>query len=106
MALAQFDEAGRALRRGLELQPELALLPLGLAEQYSHPSEFDAQVSRLAAVAKAKPLGADAALLLGFMEYQRGRHDAAHEQLARLARGARRDLLVRDLLEATRPVRR
>lgn len=102
LALGQHDAAGKALRRGLELQPELALMPLKLAKHYAAPTELDAHVARLDAAVQAGEAGRDGVFLLGFLQYQRGRMEAAQQCFTRIADGKRRDLLVRTLIDVTR----
>ncbi len=106
MALGHDAEAAQALRRALELQPKLVPMQLNLADNYISPEEFARHVDALAErlVGRADVDGAEH-FLLGFMEFQRGRYDAAHAALAKAAPHFSRDDRLKMLLSLTKPAR-
>jgi len=104
MALGHDEDAAKALRRALQLQPKLIPLQLGLEEFYPQEKDFADQVDGLARRLSEKPAAsADEYLLLGFMEFQRGRIDQAYAAFKRAAQGSPRDRLIHAYLDLTKP---
>ena len=61
---------------GLDLQPKLVPIRLGLDQYYPRANELDGHIAALQARINSKPaVPADQYVLLGFMEFQRGRDD-------------------------------
>jgi tetratricopeptide (TPR) repeat protein len=104
VALGHDDDAAKALRRALDLQPALVPMSLGLEQQYPHEEDFTVQVDALAQRVAGKP-DASAAdyFLLGFMEFQTGWFDEAYAAFCRAARERPKDALLRTYLDITRP---
>lgn len=103
MAMGHYDEAAAALRRALQLQPNLKFIPLDLGKYYSDPDDFDQQVERLCAYVKAHPVTADVYFLLGYMEFQREDFAQANAAFQIALRGAPNDALVREYVKLTKP---
>lgn len=97
LALGQYSQAGRTLRRAYQLQPKLVYVDLRLDDSLPSGDEFARHVDRLAA---ASDRDADASFLLGAMEFQRGRYDAAWRAFRKVRP---RDDATRAFLEITRP---
>lgn len=104
LALGHDVEGGAALRRALQLQPKLVPMRLDLSQYYPTPREFveqvDALAARLESAEKSRP---EAWFLLGFMQFQRGKMDAAHEAFQRVAESWPADDRVRKYLSLTKP---
>ncbi|TWT40897.1 Anaphase-promoting complex, cyclosome, subunit 3 [Phycisphaerae bacterium RAS1] len=105
LALGHYDEAGRALRRALQLQPKLLYVPLNLSETYPQPDVFDRHVDGLRDWTAVNEASADVMLLLAYMEMQRGDYAAAHAASRRVAREHPKDELARTVSSLTRPAR-
>lgn len=105
VAVGHDAEAAAALRAALELQPRLAPARLDLEDYYPEADDLARHTAalerRLAARPDASP---DEHLLLGFLEAQLGRLDAAHAALRRARRGPARDDVLDTLLSVTKPV--
>lgn len=106
LALRHYRDAGATLRRALELQPELALYPLGLERVYGDPSAFDAHVAALTSHVSSGRPGVDELYLLGFMEFQRGNDAAAHAALVRVVRALPRDQAAAQMRDLSQPAGR
>lgn len=107
MALGHDDEAAKALRRGLELQPRLAPINLDLQSVYPDPADFADEVDALAArLAARDDTTAEEQFLLGFMRFQQGRTDEAYTAFRLAARGLPKDDRVKTFLQLTRPAAR
>ncbi len=103
MALGHYDDAAQALRRALQLQPNLKFVPLDLGRYYSDPDEFEHHVNQLVLWVKQRPASADVYFLLGYMEFQREDFGQAYTAFQIALRGAPNDSLVRDYLKLTKP---
>lgn len=99
MGLGQYAEAGKALRRAYELQPKLVYVDLRLASNLPDERDFARQVEALAGWVGENG-DADAAFLLGAMEFQRGNYEAAWRAFRRVRP---RDDATRAFMEVTRP---
>jgi tetratricopeptide (TPR) repeat protein len=104
VALGHDAEAGKVLRRALELQPKLVPTLLDLGQYYPHPEDFAIQVDALAqrVAGRAGP-APDELLMLGFMTFQAGWFDDAHAAFRRAAAARPKDTLVRTYLDLTKP---
>lgn len=103
MANGHYQEAAAALRRALQLQPKLAYLDLDLEDGYPRNDEFDRQIDALSNhVRNGESM--DASFLLGFMEFQRGRYDAAHTAFRKAAKLGCKDDALKAFLSITKPV--
>lgn len=103
MAQGHYDEAGKVLRRALQLQPKLIYAQLHLETYYADAREMDKHVDKLAAHVKKNPASANTYFLLGYVEYQRDDFDAAHVAFRRVAKVLPKDDLTRAGLKITRP---
>jgi tetratricopeptide (TPR) repeat protein len=103
MAQGHYTEAGKVLRRALQLQPKLLYVTLKLAAYYGDAHEFDKHVDALAEHLKTQRAGADAWFLLGYMEFQRGNLDQAYAAFREVARFIPKDSLTTKYLKITRP---
>ncbi|MBW7907210.1 MAG: tetratricopeptide repeat protein [Phycisphaerae bacterium] len=102
LALGHYDQAGKTLRRAMQLQPKLVYADLH-PERYFPTGAFEQAADRLVASVGDQSAAADVVFLLGFVEFQRGNFGAAHRAFRRLAAAQRRDDLVDTYLEVTRP---
>ncbi len=104
VALGHDAEAGKVLRRALELQPKLVPTLLDLGQYYPHSEDFAIQVDALAerVAGRASP-APDEYLLLGFMTFQAGWFDDAYAAFRRAAAARPKDTLVRTYLDLTKP---
>lgn len=105
IALGHYAEAGREIRRALELQPKLVYIPLQLETQYADTAAFAEHAEQLAAYVAKNAGDADAHYALGFVEFQRGRLDAAYKAFRAIGRDQRDDQ-IRAFLKVTRPARK
>jgi tetratricopeptide (TPR) repeat protein len=103
MALGHYAEAGKALRRALELQPKLVYVPLELGQYYGQESALDEHVDAVAKAAGQGDQPADVHFLLGFMEFQRGRYAPAYNAFRAASRGNAKDSLTAAYLKITKP---
>jgi len=104
VAVGHDAEAGAMLRAALELQPKLAAMELDLPTYFPSPTEYDAAVDALAARLMARAAVApEEHLLLGFLEFQRGRLDAAHAAFQRAAPDMPRSEALQICLSVTKP---
>lgn len=104
LALGHDADAAKALRRALQLQPKLVPKRLNLAQYYPRPDELDAHVDALSRrIAAKRTAAADEYLLLGFMEFQRGRTDEAYAAFRYAVRGRKADSIVETYLKLTKP---
>lgn len=104
LAQGHYEEAAKTLRRALQLQPKLVYVDLRLASYYPDGTAFDRQADALAAAVEQKKCAdGNVQFLLGFVEFQRGRFDAAHGAFRRAARALPKDSLTKSFLEITKP---
>jgi tetratricopeptide (TPR) repeat protein len=94
LAAGEYAEAARHIRRGIELQPQIAGLPLNLRHEYGIPADFDAQVADLAAEAQAQQTSAELWWLLGYEQFFSGDRAAARASFRRAYSLNPRDPLV------------
>lgn len=106
MALGHYDEAAAALRRALQLQPNLKFIPLNLGKYYSDPEDFDLHVQRLYEYVRGHAVTADVYFLLGYMQFQREDFAQANAAFQIALRGAPNDALVREYVKLTKPAAR
>jgi tetratricopeptide (TPR) repeat protein len=105
LAQGHYDEAGKLLRRALQLQPRLVYADLHLARYLPDAQAFDEQVERLLAHATSNPLSSDARFLMGYLEFQRGNFAAAYRAFGAVARCLPQDALTQRYLDITKPAR-
>lgn len=110
LAQGQYVEAGTALKRALQLQPQLVYHDLKLDDYYPAVGTLSALRGTLAKWMSANERwcrtdarGADVNFLRGFVEYQLGNHAAATAALHAAARAPMKDDVVRALLEICQP---
>ncbi|MCG3127488.1 MAG: hypothetical protein CHACPFDD_02348 [Phycisphaerae bacterium] len=102
LAQGHYDDAGRVLRRALQLQDRLIYMNLNLTEYYPSADALETHVAGLTRSVAERPT-ADACFLLGFMEFQRDRFDAAHAAFVAAQKRGARDLATSAFLRITRP---
>ncbi|MBU0641529.1 MAG: tetratricopeptide repeat protein [Planctomycetes bacterium] len=103
LARGHYEEAGKVLRRALQLQPKLVYVPLHLQACYPDATTFDAHVDALAAHLQQNRASVDAYFLLGFLEFQRGNYDESYAAFRRVARVWPEDDLTQAYLKVTKP---
>lgn len=103
LALGHYDEAGKLVRRALQLQPALRYADLQLDRYYPSDGSLESFTSRLRTHAAGRGAAPEALFLLGYCEFQLGRYEAAHAALRRAGREFRDDPATEALLEITRP---
>lgn len=105
VAVGHDPEAGAVLRRGLQLQPRLVTMRLDLEQYYARPADLAAHAEALAnRLTRRRYADADEFLLLGFLEFQRGRLDEAHLAFRNAAQLRPHDDVTRKFLDVTKPV--
>ncbi len=103
LALGHYDEAGKVLRRALQLQPKLVYADLHLERYYPTEATLDALAERLSRQVRQGGATAETLFLHGYLEFQRGRFDTAHAAFRRVSELLPKDLLTRTYLGITRP---
>ncbi len=103
LAVGHFPEAGAALYRALQLQPELVYHEWALNDYYPQPPDLERFLSQLRARLAASNASIDEWFLLGAMEMQLGNGDAAHAAFRRVDYWLPQNDLVRAYLEISRP---
>ncbi|MBL8877537.1 MAG: hypothetical protein JNG88_00330 [Phycisphaerales bacterium] len=106
LSIGHVEAAAVSLRRALELQPKLAYIDLKLADSFSSPEEWDACIDSVTAENLKPAAQRDVRFMIGFLEFQRGQYDAAHEAFVSAAALGQRDDLTKKYLALTRPARR
>ena len=103
LARGHYREAGLALRRALQLQPKLVYADLHLDEYYQDADQLDRYTDALDEWVQEHAAHAEVHFLLGFLEFQRGKFEAAHVAFERVQRVLPNDDLTRSYLEITKP---
>ena len=103
LARRQYREAGLAVRRGLQLQPKLVYADLHLDRYYEEEGELDRYAAALDTWIRESGAPPEVHFLLGYLEFQRGRFDAAHVAFKRVSNSLPDDRLTRSLLDITKP---
>lgn len=103
MALGQYDEAAKALRRALQLQPKLVFIDMQLDQYYPKDTTVAKLADQLAEKVRAEEVSAEVYFLQGFLEYQRDRSGDAYAAFTKAAEGLGEDDLTRDFLGITMP---
>lgn len=103
LALGHYDEAGKVLRRALQLQPRLVYADLHLERYYPTEATLDALSDRLADWVRQGETTADVLFLHGYLEFQRGRFDVAHAAFRRVSELLPKDSLAQTFMGITRP---
>ena len=101
-----YEEAGRALRRALQLQPKLVYVDLHLEKYYPSEDVLGAETDELVAWVKHNRAGAETYFLLGVLEFQRGNFETAYAAFRRTARQIPKDPVTESYLEITKPARK
>jgi tetratricopeptide (TPR) repeat protein len=104
LAVGQYAEALRHVRRAFELQPLLMQLPLDLQDDYTIKSDYDAHVGGLAEHVQANPRDHSALLLLGYAQFFGPRPESAASTMAEIKRLAPKDPFARKLRAAAAPI--
>jgi hypothetical protein len=105
LARGHYAEAADVLRRALQLQPKLVYIPLHLDQYYPSERDLAEQVDALRRSLTDRS-GADEFFLLGYMRYQLGDLDDAHEAFQSADQRRPDDKLTRQFLDITKPARR
>ncbi len=100
LARGHYAEAAEALRRALELQPKLVYIPLHLARYYPGDGDFARHVDELELTLSDRA-DADEFFLLGYMRFQLGDLDRAHQAFVSADRRRTDDKLTRQFLDIT-----
>jgi Flp pilus assembly protein TadD len=103
LALGQYAEAGKVLRRALQLQHKLVYADLQLPKYYPNGGKFDECADALAAWVKKHPASTDVYFLLGYVQFQRGNFEQAYAAFRRVAQVMPGDPLTQAYLEITKP---
>ncbi len=103
MAQGHYEEAGQLIRRALQLQPKLTYADLHLERYYPTEATFAAVAERLSEARRAGRLRVDGLFLAGYVAYQQGEFDEAHESFTEVARRVRDDDATAAFLKITRP---
>lgn len=103
LALAHYAEAAQALRRALDLQPQLLYLDLHLDRAYPSPSDLPRFLDALTASLESGGGTGEQYFLLGYLRFQLGDFEAAHKALSAARRHLTRDERTRELLALTKP---
>lgn len=103
LALGHYDEAGKVLRRALQLQPKLVYADLHLERYYPTEATLDALADRLSEQVRQGGATAEVLFLHGYLEFQRGRFDVAHAAFRRVSELLPKDSLTSTYLDITRP---
>lgn len=103
LALGQYEQAGRAVHRALQLQPKLVYADLHLDRYFPTAEAFEQAADRLALRVSSVSAAAHAVFLMGFIEFQRGNFGPANQAFRRLAAAGREDDLVQAYLAVTLP---
>jgi Tfp pilus assembly protein PilF len=103
LAQGHYAEAGKALRRGLQLQPNLVFTDLHLERYYPDDISIDAFRDRLAEHIRAGRGSVESMFLLGYLEFQRGQFEAASAAFSAVARAWPDDPVTESFLEITCP---
>ena len=104
LAVGQYAEALRHVRRAFELQPLLLQLPLDLQDDYTIKSDYDAHVSELAEYVQANPQDHAALLLLGYAQFFGPHPESAASTMAEIKRRAPKDPFAQKLRAAAAPI--
>lgn len=113
LAQGHYTDAGKLLRRALELQPKLVYVDMHLDDYYPKAgtlraldAELSAHLHRVAEKGADPVMLADAWFLQGFTKFQLGEFDAAYAAFRRVAESRPRDDLTRDFLDLCKPPER
>ena len=103
LALGQYDEAAKALRRALQLQPKLVFIDMQLDQYYPKATTIAGLADQLAQSVRSDGASAEVYFLQGFLEYQRDRNGDAYAAFVKASEGLGEDDLTRDFLGITMP---
>lgn len=84
LALGRYADAGAALRRALQLQPELAYLDLHLERYYKNEKELGHYAAQLASWLRVNTVEPEVYFLFGYVQFQLGNHERAHRAFSRV----------------------
>ena len=85
-ASKKYNEAVKAIKEGLRVNPEWLEAEFDVASLYEDPERLTLQMSELAKIIKANPLDKNAHFLLGFELFATGEHEKARTILEHAAR--------------------
>lgn len=103
LARGHYREAGLALRRALQLQPQLVYTDLHLDTYYQDENQLDQYTDGLDEWVRENDAPAEVYFLLGYLEFQRGDFETAHAAFERVRKALPDDDLTRNYLEITKP---
>ena len=103
LALGHYAEAGAALRRAVQLQPQLIYYDLHLARYYQNEDEIELYTQRLSDWLSENAVKPEVYFVYGYMEFQQGNSAEAWKAFTRLEEAWPRDDAVREFLSLTQP---
>jgi len=102
VAMGKYDQAVPMLRRAIELQSRLFMLPLDIRDEYGAPGDFDQHLAGLRAHVNDNPDEHGLWMLLGFYQHFSDDPAGADASLLRASALAPHDRLIERLAETTR----
>jgi tetratricopeptide (TPR) repeat protein len=105
LARGHYREAALALRRALQLQPQLVYADLDLDTYYQNKGELDRYADTLDQWLQEHSAPPEVHFLLGYLKFQRGDFDGAHAVFERISHVLRDDDLTRSYLDITKPAK-
>jgi hypothetical protein len=81
VALGHYDEAAPAVRRAIQLQPQLVYLSIDIRADYGVQQDFDVHYAKLKAAAEQQADHPDLWFLLGYYQFFSGRAQEAYSSL-------------------------
>ena len=103
VALGHYAEAGKVLRRALQLQPHLVYMDLHLDRYYENDTDLKRYTARLADHVAEHGAKSETYFLLGYLRFQTGDFNESHAAFRTAAGGLPDDDLTRSYLEITKP---
>ncbi len=104
LAVGQYADALRYMRRAFELHPHLMDMPLNFSGDYTIKSDYDDHLAALEAHVAAHPEDRDALLLLGCAQFFGNSPQKSGATMSRIKPLAKRDPLAQKLLAAAAPI--
>ena len=103
LARGHYREAGLALRRALQLQPQLVYTDLHLDTYFQNENQLDQCTDGLDEWVRENDAPSEVHFLLGYLRFQRGDFETAHAAFERVRKVLPDDDLTRNYLEITKP---